>query len=742
MSRTADPLLAARLHAAGRLRRAEAAVFAGVMAAMTVWLDAARALVLGQPLPAEAARLLATPAAVTAAADVPDFDAARAASQVWARGVAEHVDPALSQAFGEGFADAARRADISPLPFQLHYLETVNDRLKIWPVGAFEELRPELLEMLSEGMDHDQMTERIGRILNIDAPTRRIRAQISEIDRQLDDPALTLSRSDKAALRARKRDLWNQHDESLLQWQWLARRIARTETHGAMEGGALAGAQAVAAAGGQAVYKGWLATADERTRGTHVVAEGQIVKLHEPFQVGRARLQHAGEAGGPADEVINCRCSTRYLREDEVQAELQGPWGGRGVGPGHARIGPDDPHDAAGALTKWQREQRGDTDDHGPTPPPQDTGHEGAPDQEQPAADEPAVEEPDTGPAPILSEDVREQLDRARAALPADAGEWDRAAHDYRRDADGNLIAGEDLDGHLDEVLDAGWAAWEDIAEAMDGDTELGHARQQESEAIGATARIDAHREVARREVEIIRQAMGEYREFGGHQQRATTNRRPDAYQRTTDPVRPAGTPVLEDLRGAEQVFPREWLEAADARGELALGAAQRAFFIAGRGGGGRDMVAASDARRPDYDGAFSSAQREVMAHELGHRMEKAVPGLAPLEFALVRRRAMDGPRLEKRTEIYKGSGEYALADLWRNAYAGKTYADGSLFPARIAHEVFQVGIQDVLGRSSTIYGDVAGGQLTAFVLGAMLLLWPSVSTAATTATTATATAG
>ncbi|MGW4123625.1 phage minor head protein [Nocardia sp. NPDC004711] len=358
-----DPWLAQRLHAVDRQRRAEARVFAGVIEAMTVWLDTARALVLGQPLPPAALRLLDSPPALTAAAE-PDIDAVRGAAQVWARGVAEHVDPALSEAFGEGFLDAARRADISPLPFQLDYLEQVHDRLRIWPEGAFEELRPELLEMLSEGMDYDQMTERIGRILNIDAPTRRIRGEISEIDRQLADPEL--SRADKAALRARKRELWGQHDESLQQWQWLARRIARTETHGAIEGGALAAAQAVAAAGGTATYKRWLATTDERTRGTHVIADGQMVKLHEAFQVGRAHLQHPGEAGGPPGEVIQCRCTTLYLREDEVQDALQGAWGGRGVGPGHARIGPDDPDDADAALQRWKREQRGENLDDQP----------------------------------------------------------------------------------------------------------------------------------------------------------------------------------------------------------------------------------------------------------------------------------------------------------------------------------------------------------------------------------------
>lgn len=961
-----DPWLAQRMRAQDRLRRTETAVHAGVMKAMTLWLDATRALVLGQPLPAEVVRLLDSPTAITAAG-APDLDAASAAAQVWARGVTEHVDPALSEAFGDAFLDAARRADISPLPFQLDYLEQVHDRLKIWPEGAFEELRPELLEMLSEGMDYDQMTERIGRLLHIDAPTRRIRAQISEIDRQLDDPAT--ARGDKAALRARKRALWQQHDESLHEWQWKARRIARTETHGATEGGALAGALAVEAAGGQAHYKRWAATSDERTRGTHVVAEGQIVKLREAFTVGRAKLQHPGEAGGPADEVIQCRCTTFFLREDEVQAELQGQWGGRGVSPGGARIGPDDEDDAAAALDKWKREQRGELDDApedqdevtppdpiedgseptDPDPDPleddtenededydldeldpdtgddsepedpdaggtEDPGKDGSDDQDQGDlddqddddddlgnGDEKDEEEDDQGDAldedpdddgesddlddffsqfdddeqetqdtepedpeddPILSASTRAHIERARHALPDDAAGWaavtapreirpaekyidrymwelgrdldikraeaeavradprlaglreldsdalwweldkrrkqlavregklsrarsansiaklgrdrDKLSADcdlvekymnllsgieaneyslkqlrdkppqskhwqsqtwplsesvYRTDSYGNLLPPAALEAHLDAVLAVGDSLWEDIAAAMDRDPALRQARLAEDKRPQTSQQLhDARRERVRIEADLIRAAMAEVREFGGHEQRAMTTLPPDVYQRSKDPVRTAKPSVLANLRAAEPVFPREWLEAADARSELVLGQVQRAFFVKDGGGGGRDLITGHAPGSffggiSGYDGAFENYEIEVMAHELGHRMEMAVPGLTALEYALVRRRATHQGQLEFEKEIYPGSGEYALADKWRDAYAGKHYSKGSKDPAAHAHEAFQVGIQDLLGRGSTSYGDEDGGQLSRFMVAAMVLL-------------------
>ncbi|MGY4103418.1 phage minor head protein [Nocardia sp. R16R-3T] len=943
MSPRSDPLLPQRLSALDLQRRVEAALFPAVLAAVTIWLDAVRAIVLHQPPPPAATDLIAAPIRAAGNEPRPDIEDITAATRVWGRAVAEHVDPVLSEAFGEAFLDAARRADISPLPFQLEYLEQVHDRLKIWPEGAFEELRPELLEMLSEGMDYEQMTERIGRILDIDAPTRRIRAEISEIDRQIADEQTTAA--ERKMLRSRRRALWEQHDESLLEWQWKARRIARTETHGAIEGGAFAAACAVEAAGGQAMYKAWLATMDERVRGTHAVAEGQIVRLREPFRVGHAELQHPGEAGGPAHEVINCRCTTRYIRADEVQAELQGPRGGRGVAAGAARMGPDDVDEAAAALDRWRRLQRGETvedpadqvvedESEPPEPEPEpepdpdpfpdddpfpdndpdnehddqeeedlddspndneddlgddltdddltddesdsdtdddpadlgdesdeDTDLDDSPEDELDDWDEffadvdssdPEPDEEDTDleehTGPILSPATRDQIARAQQSLPGDAAGWDavtapteirpqetrlerwmwenernldtmrdelaavradrrlaglrdassddlwseaymrqrkqdeleaklsrarspRSIEKLTRDLEkvrserelierymnlslqvelatkslqerrdnpptesywqqieppltetrypvdslGKRLPPPELEAHLDSVMAVGAAMWHDIAAVMDRDPQLRVARSS-----------GVRRDVARRESELVHSALAEVREFGGHQQRATADRKPGRARDPKDPVRKAPQMVFDDLRAAEEFFPRSWLEAADRRGELELGLVKRAYFSEKFGSNNRDLLCGNDpdSYMGDYDGAFSTYEREVMAHELGHRMEMAVPGLTALEFALVRRRAMVDGRLERPSEIYRGSGEYALADKWKRAYTGKTYDRPSdKDPAKIAHEAFQVGLQDLFGRSSMRFGDDDGGDLTMFMIALLVLL-------------------
>ncbi|MDI9898465.1 phage minor head protein [Rhodococcus sp. IEGM 1409] len=344
-----DPWLSERMRADARIRRGERDIYNAVITAMTIWLDTTRQLVLGQPVPA-----------LTAAADdpIPDIDAAHASFAAWARALENHVEPAIAEAFGEAFAAQSRAADISPVHFQEHHMATVHDRLKIWPEGAFEELRPELLEAMQQNESIEQITDRIGRILDIDAPSRRIRADISAIDAEIADPST--DRDELPFLRGKRRRLWNQHDESQQQWKWLARRIARTEIQGAVEGGSLASAQATAEATGEEMYKAWLSTSDERTRASHNVADGQIVKLAEPFRVGVALLMHPAFPGGPAHEVINCRCTMRILTGGEMQAELQGVWGGRGVSPMGARLGPDDEADAATAIDRLNRERRGE----------------------------------------------------------------------------------------------------------------------------------------------------------------------------------------------------------------------------------------------------------------------------------------------------------------------------------------------------------------------------------------------
>jgi HK97 family phage portal protein len=58
--------------------------------------------------------------------------------------------------------------------------------------------------------------------------------------------------------------------------------------------------------------KTWNSEHDERTRHTHLAADGQTKPAHMPFIVGKARLMAPGDPTGPVEEVINCRCWSEF----------------------------------------------------------------------------------------------------------------------------------------------------------------------------------------------------------------------------------------------------------------------------------------------------------------------------------------------------------------------------------------------------------------------------------------------
>ena len=60
------------------------------------------------------------------------------------------------------------------------------------------------------------------------------------------------------------------------------------------------------------LYKIWQSIIDDRTRQSHLDANGQRQLLDDPFEVGGAQLQWPADVGGPPGEIINCRCWEDY----------------------------------------------------------------------------------------------------------------------------------------------------------------------------------------------------------------------------------------------------------------------------------------------------------------------------------------------------------------------------------------------------------------------------------------------
>lgn len=98
-------------------------------------------------------------------------------------------------------------------------------------------------------------------------------------------------------------------------FNWQAMRIARTETTGAANLGALkAGEQS-----GVQLTKEWISTVDKRTRRKpkdefdHLDMDGVVIDEKELFNVNGDFLEFPGDPKGEAANIINCRCTIALM---------------------------------------------------------------------------------------------------------------------------------------------------------------------------------------------------------------------------------------------------------------------------------------------------------------------------------------------------------------------------------------------------------------------------------------------
>lgn len=62
--------------------------------------------------------------------------------------------------------------------------------------------------------------------------------------------------------------------------------------------------------------KQWITEKDDKVRITHVEVDDSIVDINEPFVVGDSLLMFPKDTslGASAEEIVNCRCSVKYLK--------------------------------------------------------------------------------------------------------------------------------------------------------------------------------------------------------------------------------------------------------------------------------------------------------------------------------------------------------------------------------------------------------------------------------------------
>lgn len=194
--------------------------------------------------------------------------------QFWTDEVNVRVLPTVAETMRGMFRRVTGRDDPPGDPYVADYLNAAGNRMVNIPDEVYGLIVAEVERGIQEGLDVPTVTQRI-------------------------DTILTASGSDR--------------------WPNRARTVARTETMGAVNAGAFRSAQLEAQARGDvAPFKMWIATDDTRTRPTHRAADQQRTLLSEPFVVGGADLMFPGDPRGPAQEVIQCRCTMLPIVLGEV----------------------------------------------------------------------------------------------------------------------------------------------------------------------------------------------------------------------------------------------------------------------------------------------------------------------------------------------------------------------------------------------------------------------------------------
>lgn len=254
-----DPWLSERLAAEAALVAAEQGVFQRYWAELTSWLVAVKRAVMsgGRLMPPNPSNVWSqVPAWTQAAADV-------------TYGPIKHtMGLAYDAIFGPGYEFDAR-------PAVAAHLAEVTNRMVRTPDMVFDLVAETVAEGAGLGEGIAVIAERV-------------------------DDVLSATSTDR--------------------WRNRAVTVARTETLGTLNAGRWDSFAALSDLLGvnEPLEQFWLATADDRTRPTHVAAEGTRAPIGGYFRVGTADLRFPGDPNGPAREVINCRCTTLLVRPGET----------------------------------------------------------------------------------------------------------------------------------------------------------------------------------------------------------------------------------------------------------------------------------------------------------------------------------------------------------------------------------------------------------------------------------------
>ena len=244
----------------------------------------------------------------------------------WEDAVDEHVVAQVRAVWRAGYFDT-RDGDLvsSSVDHLGDYIANVTDRLSrtarpTVPEQAFDMAREAVADEIARGSDVRTLSRRLAQDFSWDKDATLARERLGGLDRRIDQVLDQIGPPGNASREAARlndpviRDLQAQRSEAVKvidrvesTWQTRAERIARTESAGAYNAGAV-DAGHVEGAG----VKVWMTTGDDRTRDDHLDAAGQCVPIDDVFTVGGEILEMPADPSGPPEQTINCRCTVVF----------------------------------------------------------------------------------------------------------------------------------------------------------------------------------------------------------------------------------------------------------------------------------------------------------------------------------------------------------------------------------------------------------------------------------------------
>lgn len=374
--------------------------------------------------------------------------------------------------------------------------------------------------------------------------------------------------------------------------------------------------------------------------------------------------------------------------------------------------------------------------------------------------------------------DPKSRINTLASTVPQSEVEWKKAVGTHGKDPNGVPVPSDELKRHLDSTLQVGNVVLDEFDRVMEPRRQ---ERQQlannveqlrvaaKAEHAAAMAKAESEPEtkndefggmfslldklmalpnpdetaLAKAEAELQafdRQTQREERKaldgvvralrpFGGVPQKINPQ--------TKNSTKPPRDWHVKAVRDAEQVYPDGWLQRANERGELTLADSTKSGVASFSPVEAQlwdpksktvtkkkiDTIALPSSPEAFSESpAFGDYWTQTAAHEMGHRMEQAVPGLSALEYAFLRQRTT-GPDgvVDGLTDYMSGSNTKVYEDKFSDSYTGRSYYQGTKQdPAEATWEVFQRGIEETFGR---LNGKHADRELQAFVLGSMMTL-------------------